>query len=1581
GGCLTAVGTASDSIIFSSAGGNSGDWQGIQFYVSTDYGDSTSAMTYCVVEKAEYGINVNNADNVHLHHIDIRNNYNNGLVLSQANLSIENFKISGNSECGIEITNGQLTANNGTIKNNSDAIKLGANAGIDGNAVILSGNSRDYVNVSTASVSSGYDIIWGLSVEYLVENDDLDITGILRIKKGVTVKFNTGYGMTVGGSYSAGVIIAEGAADSAVTFTSKTGNSGDWKGIQFESGSDNDQASVLSNVIIENAGKTNSHSVEAALWLDNLTQHPPVIDAVTIRNTVGRSIYNASNFGSLAGLGYLELDNNTIPDIYTKGSNISATNSVRLRKYTGSDWHISSDLYIYDDTLTIDPGVTLKFADNAGLIIANTSGQNGFLKAIGTVDSMITFTSLLDTVYGGWKGIYFRDMSDADGASSTLKYCIVERAGTAAYGANIKTRNTSQPTIDHCIIRNSAGYAVWVENGDAAPKINYSDIYSHKSSYIYNASPIIVNATNNYWGTINGAEITALKDGSINSNPFAQQSVFAGTSVLVPSSNLSAQTSGNTITVAWDASLSTNVAKYYIYHNNGSGGVNYNVVIDSVAVSSTQWTSGSLQVGTVYRFGVRSKNTDAYVEPNFFLQIDAPCGGQFVSGEISQSTTWTKSPNSYYFVNGDITINALKILKIEPGVTVSFMDNYGITVDGGLYALGTATDSILFTSLNAVPAAGDWKALKFNLSSFPDTNRIKYARIEFGGESGESIGALHIDNGKVDVSHSIITNNDFSGITLLDGELNLDQSHITRSNQGIRANGGSLDLVNCDIYDNDSYGLYHVSGGIDSLQNCRFYKNANTAIYFHGDRLAILDSTAIYNNSQIGLEINGDLKMDHTFIENNTSGNTNFSGLLYKDGLLDISHTKISGNAIGAKIQAATTGSYIRNSRIESSGLNGIEISTANVSLENDIIQNNNQYGVILNGAATVKRSLVQQNDVGIKTSSTPTIDFNNIENNYTFNIQNDGSNDVDARYNWWGSATSSDISSGIWDKNDNSNLGTVQYQPFLTASVDISDEVAPSGLVLISPEDQEALGVTQPTFHWHSATDASGILWYKLFVDNILTATISDTFYQITSALSGATHTWYVMACDSVGNTSACEAWTFYLDSTPPNTFYLKTPSNSSIVSSTPTLSWYSSYDAGSGIAKYRIYLNDLLIDSVAASETSYTFTDRLSVGSYTWYIEAVDNAGNTQVSNETRSFTVSREGEFYVEIIGNYDESRDTVLIDYHINQPNNLAVSLTAYYRLNSSASWHNATLIGDYSNIQSADFDSTVQWNSRQDLPDVDSINIGFKISADDGSDTASDSITIHIDNNRIPEITINPITADQSGDVNIQFTVTDMENDSLQLLPMYLDPSNDGWHSATTSGVTAGKLSVLGNLIWHSKTDLPDALGNISFKITVFDLDEGDTDTLIIPLDNLGAPSIVILSNISEEVKGDISFDYKIDDANKDTVGILAEYSLDNGANWNLAFVSGDTSRLDSTLYMGTLIWHSAIDAAGVDASLTRFRLTGYDQHFGLPAVTSTFHLDNNMPPSVLSNLVYQEYSGNIAIPFVINDAEGDTITL
>src|ERR1022692_3373066 len=109
--------------------------------------------------------------------------------------------------------------------------------------------------------------------------------------------------------------------------------------------------------------------------------------------------------------------------------------------------------------------------------------------------------------------------------------------------------------------------------------------------------------------------------------------------------------------------------------------------------------------------------------------------------------TWTVG-GSPYNVQGSIQIVNGDSLIIQPGVNVVFQGTYQLAVQGKLKAIGTVTDTIVFTAVNTT---NGWRGIRFNNTpSTNDSSRIVYCKLIYGKATGSSPydcgGALYFYN-------------------------------------------------------------------------------------------------------------------------------------------------------------------------------------------------------------------------------------------------------------------------------------------------------------------------------------------------------------------------------------------------------------------------------------------------------------------------------------------------------------------------------------------------------------------------------------------------------------------------------------------------------------------------------------------------------------------------------------------------------------------------------------------------------------------------------------------------------------------
>jgi hypothetical protein len=208
-------------------------------------------------------------------------------------------------------------------------------------------------------------------------------------------------------------------------------------------------------------------------------------------------------------------------------------------------------------------------------------------------------------------------------------------------------------------------------------------------------------------------------------------------------------------------------------------------------------------------------------------------------------------------------------------------------------------------------------------------------------------------------------------------------------------------------------------------------------------------------------------------------------------------------------------------------------------------------------------------------------------------------------------------------------SLGNNTYN-YSMVNVDIRP---PNAFALVSPRNDSIVNIPTPLFSWHASYDPGiGGVRYELWIDSSPNVThLTDTFSTPSGPLPEGQHRWFVMAIDSFGwSRKSSETRTVILDWNPPDTFSLSSPHDyETTFVQQPRLYWHPSYDGGSGIRKYQLWVNGLVNrDSISASDTSATTAAPLPNGSNNaWFVKAFDRAGGSRSANQTWRVIVFRD------------------------------------------------------------------------------------------------------------------------------------------------------------------------------------------------------------------------------------------------------------------------------------------------------------------------------------------------------------------
>jgi len=232
-------------------------------------------------------------------------------------------------------------------------------------------------------------------------------------------------------------------------------------------------------------------------------------------------------------------------------------------------------------TLTIDPGVLVKFNTNTALQV------DGQLIAIGTAANHIVFTSNQASPHAGdWGKLHIGDNSidavyDINGhylSGTILKYCDVLYAGGVSFGA-VHIESAS-PYISHCNIEHSLA----------------SGIYCVGSSYILDSS------------LVNDCAINGLYFDQIQLNSCG---------LIVRTDTIKNNKQGGMYLQA-SPGCSTIIENNYFISNNSFGGIYFNNTVNNATISANYFISntgyGAIAVSNSYQIG------NARINNNYFLK-------------------------------------------------------------------------------------------------------------------------------------------------------------------------------------------------------------------------------------------------------------------------------------------------------------------------------------------------------------------------------------------------------------------------------------------------------------------------------------------------------------------------------------------------------------------------------------------------------------------------------------------------------------------------------------------------------------------------------------------------------------------------------------------------------------------------------------------------------------------------------------------------------------------------------------------------------------------------------------------------
>jgi len=825
-----------------------------------------------------------------------------------------------------------------------------------------------------------------------------------------------------------------------------------------------------------------------------------VLDSVIISNNTNTGINSGSITPELINC---QISNNNVYEIYAftaegypemTGTTVSGNGSKivvgqgtmdsdRIFFNMGGDYEITGDISVHkaadNPRLIIEPGNTLKFSNGARLHIAYTSTYGGELFALGTADSLITFTAL-NGLAGGWDGIQFRDGSDSYGSESILEYCIVVKAGAGSNGFNISCETTTQPdTIRFCQVGNSEHRGISLNNSPITVDSCFIDSCGTYGLYFSNSDSDVYDCTTEYNQT----------------GIYSNSNIYLENVIIQENSQTGFHTGNNTPELINCQISNNNVYEIYAFTAEG-----YPEMLGTTV-------SGN---GSKIIVGAGTMDSD-----RIFFNFR---GDYEIMGDVNVQK------------NGDnprLTIEAGNTLKFTTGARLHIA--YSSTYGGELFARGTADSLITFTALNGI--TGGWDGIQFRngSDSYGSESIFEYCLVEKAG-SGSNGFNIDCDNTTQPdtIRYCQVGNSEHRGIYLNYSPITVDSCFIDscgtygiycsnsaasvyectiennqtgiysnsniyldnviiqeNSNTGIHTGNNTPELINCQISNNNIYEIYAFTAeGYPEMTNTTIIGNGSKIVvgagtidsdrifpYFGGDYEVLGDVNVQKNGGKARLTIApGNLLKFAIGARLHIAYSASYGGELFAPGTADslITFTALNGISGGWDGIQFRNGSdaYGSESTLEycviekaGAGSNGFNINCENTTqpdtISNCSISDSEQRGLYLNNSFIALTNCVIDScatyGIYLSGTSNPTFgsvlaEWNDIYNSGSQNLYNNTSNNITAEYIYWGTVIESEIENMIYDQNENGGLGLVDFTPWTNAAHDTEyPVVAPS--------------------------------------------------------------------------------------------------------------------------------------------------------------------------------------------------------------------------------------------------------------------------------------------------------------------------------------------------------------------------------------------------------------------------------------------------------------------------------------------------------------------------------------------------------
>ncbi len=420
--------------------------------------------------------------------------------------------------------------------------------------------------------------------------------------------------------------------------------------------------------------------------------------------------------------------------------------------------------------------------------------------------------------------------------------------------------------------------------------------------------------------------------------------------------------------------------------------------------------------------------------------VDNKYQGTLVEGgKINEDTIWGNSGDeSIIIVTGNIEVygETNVTLTIEPGAEIQFEPGAGLYVGyfnsspGSLYAKGTESSPIRFTSNLPSPAPGSWKGIYFKAATVDSGSLLEHCIVEYAGETHNT--NIYCENAYPPINNCTLRYSSGYPIRVEPKKMNLSgNTYVDNKYQGTLIEGGTID-ENTTWGNNGDEATIIVTGDINIYEQTGSKLTINSGVEVRFD-----PGTGIY----VGYFASS-------------------PGSLYAKGT-ELSPIKFTSN-LSSPIPGSWKGIYFKPATVGSQTLleyciieYGGESHKSNIYMENasptiqyNTIRESSSAGIrmMYSGSAqtVVDCNNFTSNKVGLFVDrAAPQITNNNFENN-EIGLFNNSSTAVDAANNWWNDPAGPNA-------GGDTVSGTVTVDPWLAERSNCSSATAPA--IAVTPE------------------------------------------------------------------------------------------------------------------------------------------------------------------------------------------------------------------------------------------------------------------------------------------------------------------------------------------------------------------------------------------------------------------------------------------------------------------------------------------------------------------------------------------------